>query len=150
MWNGGGGVVQLWGDGRNPLPFVLVEDVASALLAAMNAEGLEGESFNLASDPCMSALDYVAALEDVAGIKLQVFPTPIWRFYLCDILKWVVKILVKHPERRLPSYWDWETRTARATFDCTKAKRLLGWQPTQKRLEIIARGIRQPVEELLA
>ena len=27
------------------------------------------------------------------------------------MMKWVVKVAVRHPERRLPSYRDWESRT---------------------------------------
>ena len=46
-WNA---VCQIWGQGRNPLPLVLVEDVAQALVAASMPNGIEGESFNLVAD----------------------------------------------------------------------------------------------------
>jgi hypothetical protein len=40
-------------------------------------------------------------------------------------VKWVVKQMVRHPDQRRPSYRDWESRTQRAHYDCTKARRLL-------------------------
>ena len=43
-------VCQLWGRGETPLPLVLVEDVAAAMVAALDAPGIEGESFNLIAD----------------------------------------------------------------------------------------------------
>ena len=39
-------VCQFWGKGHTPLPLVLVQDVASALVTALDAPGIEGESFN--------------------------------------------------------------------------------------------------------
>ena len=140
MWNGTG-VVQLWGDGRNKLPFVLVEDVARGLIAGMEVQGIEGESFNLIAPPCLSGLEYVKAVEKATGVKMRVYPTPVWRFYLADMCKWVIKVLVRHPDRRRPSYRDWESRTARATFDCTATMRRLGWTPVGDREQLISLGI---------
>ncbi len=39
-----------WNDGRNPLPFVLAEDVAAAILLAARADGIEGRCYNLVGD----------------------------------------------------------------------------------------------------
>ncbi len=148
MWSGFG-VCQLWGDGKNKLPFVLVEDVAKALIAGIDVPGIEGESFNLIGDPQLSGLEYLDELQRFGGVRLQVFPTPIWRYYVHDLFKWVVKVLVRHPGRRLPSYWEWETRTAKAVFDCTKAKTRLGWRPVADRRTLIVRGIHCPYLESL-
>jgi hypothetical protein len=59
----------------------------------------------------------------------------------------VVKVLVRFPERRMPSYWDWESRTQRAHFDCTAAKATLGWQPVSERAELVRLGIEEPLRE---
>ena len=122
-------VCQLWGRGRNPLPLVLVEDVASALVAALDVPGIEGESFNLVAESGLTALDYLEALERSAGVEFQKIPTPPWKFYLADVAKWLVKRAIRHPDRRRPSYRDWETRTQRAHYDCSKARKLLNWDP---------------------
>lgn len=146
MWSGYG-VCQLWGDGRNKLPFVLVDDTVEALVAAMDVPEIEGEVFNLVGDPCLSAREFLHELERHAGIRLQIQPTPIWRYYAVDLFKWLVKVAVRHPNRPRPSYRNWETRTAKALFDCTKAKTVLDWKPCSDRSELIARGIHIPFDE---
>jgi len=145
-WNA---VCQLWGQGRTPLPFVLVEDVARALITALDAEGIEGESFNLVADTQLSALEYLQALEKYTGFEFQKIPTPPWKFYLLDLAKWVIKRAIRHPDHRLPSYRDWVTRTQRSHYDCSKARRRLNWNPTDARAEIIEKGIQLPASELL-
>ncbi len=139
-WNA---VCQIWGQGRNPLPFVLVEDVAQALVAAVDVAEIEGESFNLVAETDLTAFDYLKALEEHAGVSFQKFPTPLWKFYAVDLVKWAVKQMVRHPDKRRPSYRDWVSRTQRAHYDCTKARRLLNWNPVSDRDEIVRRGIQQ-------
>ena len=145
-WNA---VCQVWGRGRNPLPLVLVEDVARALVAALSTPGIEGESFNLVADTDLTAFDYLEALESYGRVSFQKFPTPPWRFYAADLTKWIVKKIVRHPDQRRPSYRDWETRTQRARFDCTKARKVLDWTPVCDRDELIRRGIHEPAFEFL-
>ena len=41
------GVCEVWGDGTNKLPLVLVQDVAAALVRCIQTEGIEGRSYNL-------------------------------------------------------------------------------------------------------
>ena len=146
-WNA---VCQVWGEGHNPLPFVLVEDVAQALVSALDVAGIEGESFNLVADSRLSALDYLHALEECNGGEFQKILTPPWKFYVVDVMKWMVKRAIRHSDRRRPSYRDWETRTQRAHYDCSKARKLLNWNPTDAQAEIIRRGIQLPAQEQLA
>ena len=146
-WNS---VCQVWGKGRNPLPLVLVEDVAQALVIAMDRPGIEGESFNLVANSGLSALDYLEALDECTGSKFQRILTPPWKFYLADVLKWMVKRAIRHPDRRKPSYRDWESRTQRAHYDCSKARKLLSWNPIDLQAEIVRRGIHVPAQEQLA
>ena len=141
-------ICQLWGEGRNPLPLVLAADVASALVAALDLRGIDGQSFNLIADAGLTARDYVAALENCTDVEFQKIPTPIWKFYLADLAKWLVKRAVRHPDRRRPSYRDWESRTQHARFDCAKARQILGWSPVDAREEMIRRGIEEPAMEL--
>jgi predicted dehydrogenase/nucleoside-diphosphate-sugar epimerase len=140
-------VCQMWGAGKNKLALVLVEDVAVGLIAAMEKPGIEGRSFNLVSEPCLSAEEYLDELDRVGGIKIQRHATPILRFYLTDLMKWMVKVAVGHKERRFPSYRDWESRTQGAVFDCTAARTTLGWEPVRSRDELARRGIREPLKE---
>jgi nucleoside-diphosphate-sugar epimerase/predicted dehydrogenase len=146
-WNS---VCQVWGQGSNPLPLVLVEDVASALVAGLTAQGIEGESFNLVADSTICARDYLSALEEGAGVSFQRIPTPPWKFYAIDLMKWAVKQAVRHPDRRRPSLRDWESRTQRARYDCSKARQRLNWRPVDDRHEVIRKGIHLPASEFLA
>jgi predicted dehydrogenase/nucleoside-diphosphate-sugar epimerase len=145
-WNA---VCQIWGKGRTPLPFVLVDDVVQALIAGMCTLGIEGQSFNLVANSDLSAVDYLKALESCSGVAFQKFPTPPWSFYATDMAKWVVKQLVRHPDQRKPSYRDWESRTQRAHYDCGKARRMLNWKPVDDRHEMIHRGIQLPAAEFM-
>jgi predicted dehydrogenase/nucleoside-diphosphate-sugar epimerase len=142
-------VCQIWGEGTNKLPLVLVEDVAHALIAAMEKPGIEGQSFNLVAEPCLSAQEYLDELDRAGEMRVERYATPIWRFYLRDMMKWAVKVAVGHPERQLPSYRDWESRTQRAQFDCTAAKTVLGWNPVSGRGEMVQRGIDEPLREIM-
>ena len=135
-------VCEVWGDGYNKLPLVLVSDVAAALLRGIQVASIEGQSYNLIDVPLLSARDYLEELQRLGGIKLTVLYRPIWRFYVSDLAKWAVKVAVGHPDRsRMPSYRDWESRTQQALFDCALARDQLGWAPASDRQRMIDEGI---------
>ena len=117
-------VCQVWGAGNNKLPLVLVEDVARGLIAAMDTPGIEGRVVQPGgASPCLSAQEYLDELDRAGGMRIQRHATPILRFYLLDMLKWVVKVAVRHPERRMPSYRDWESRTQQARSSIARRRR---------------------------
>jgi nucleoside-diphosphate-sugar epimerase len=145
-WNS---ICQIWGRGDHPLPLVLVQDVARALVTALDTAEIDGEAFNLVGDVKVSARDYLNSMEQCAGVSFQKLPVPPWRFYVVDLGKWMVKRLVRHPDQRRPSYRDWETRTQCARYDCTKARRLLNWSPVSDRDEFVRLGIQDPCAEFL-
>lgn len=145
------GVCEVWGDGRNHLPFVLVSDVASALVRGIQIQEIEGRSYNLVDIPLLTAREYLVELEKLAGIPLEVHYRSIWQLYLSDLVKWGVKLAVGHPDRiRIPSYWDWESRTQNAQFDCQRARKDLGWAPVSNRQRIVNEGIGGSLETWLA
>jgi nucleoside-diphosphate-sugar epimerase len=132
---------RLWGDGRTKLPLVLVDDVAEALALAVNAPGIEGQTFLLTDEPLLSAREYVAEVSAASTTSISATATPIWRFFVLDVAKEVVKHLVRHPNRRVPSYRDWDCRAHRARYDSAKTRRVLGWAPAGTREAMIKRGI---------
>jgi predicted dehydrogenase/nucleoside-diphosphate-sugar epimerase len=147
-WNGLG-VVELWGRGENPLPLVLVQDVAAAAVAALEKPQIEGRIYNLSSPSLLTAREYVRAIEGHAGVEIQTFAVPIWRHYLDDRLKWVVKKATRHPDgARTPNFRDWDCRSQQAIFDCSGACRDLDWKPTADRGELIRWGIHEPIDRL--
>lgn len=135
-------LVQTWGEGNNLLPLVLVDDVASGLVLAMETPGIEGRSYNLIDAPLMSARDYIAAVERLAGYRIETLTTPIWKYFLGDFVKWPIKRLVGHPDgARVPSYHDWESRTQKALFDCMRTREELGWAPISDAEKMLTLGV---------
>jgi len=149
MWFGES-VCLLWGRGKNRLPIILADDVARALVVARSADGVIGEVFNLVGERILTAREYISELEMAARLKIDVRPTSAWRFYTRDLAKWGAKCLIRYPERRLPSYRDWQTRAHLARFDCGKATRVLGWVPVADRDTLVEEGIVQPAREWLS
>jgi nucleoside-diphosphate-sugar epimerase/predicted dehydrogenase len=141
--------VQFWGDGNNKLPLVLVDDVADALVLALAKPGIEGQTFLLTDEPLLSSRDYVDTVSKVSGTKLRAEATPIWKFFLIDSLKEGAKNLIKHPNRKIPSYRDWDSRSHRARYDNTKTKEILGWKPTGSKEVLIEKGIVAAVKEFM-
>ena len=136
------GVCEVWGKGRNKLPIVLVTDVAAALMRGIQISGLEGRSYNLIDDPFLTAREYVDELQWRSEMVFRIYYRPIWRFYLTDVFRWLVKLGIRHPGRgRIPSYFDWESRTQKAHFDNSRARTELAWRPASNRQRILDEGI---------
>lgn len=117
-----------WNAGRNPLPFVLVGDVAQAILLAVGAEGIEGRCYNLVGDVRPSARDYLADLASAVGRPLRFHPQSATRLWATDLGKWLIKRAGGRAVP-LPSMREFASRGLMAPIDCTDAKRDLGWAP---------------------
>jgi nucleoside-diphosphate-sugar epimerase len=139
--------VQFWGDGNNKLPLVLVEDVASALVLALGKEGIAGQIFLLTDEPFLSGRDYVDIVSKESGTKLRAQGMQIWKFYMVDVFKEAAKNSIKHPNRKMPSYRDWDSRSHRARYDSSKTKEMLGWRPAGSREALIEKGVVLAVRE---
>ena len=142
-------VCRLYGDGNNPLPIVLVDDVADAMVKMMDAPGAVGQSYNLTADPCITANEYLDELERRAGIKLRRVPMNPVRSYVESIGKWAIKTMGRDPNAVMPSYVDWKGRTFASTFDASKAEQELGWQPVKDRATLVEIGIHGPADEFI-
>ncbi len=144
-------VVQTWGDGNNPLPLVLVDDVAKGFVLAMEAPGIEGQSYNFVDAPMLTTREYIAAMERLIDCRIDVHVTPIWKFFVADFLKWPIKRIVGHPDGvRMPSYSDWESRTQKAMFDCSRTRKELNWSPVSDPEKIVNEGLGRSLAGWLA
>jgi predicted dehydrogenase/nucleoside-diphosphate-sugar epimerase len=141
--------VQYWGSGDNKLPLVLVDDVADALVLGLDKPGIEGQAFLLTDGPLLSAREYVAEVSRLSGTRLRATPTPIWRFFVLDVAKEIVKNAIRHPNRKQPSHHDWACRQLAARFDNRRTCELLGWQPAGTREALVERGIAAAVRHYL-
>jgi nucleoside-diphosphate-sugar epimerase len=134
-----------WGTGKLPLPLVLADDCADALVAALAAEGIAGKSYNLAGDVRLTAREYVEAMAHRTGRDYRFHPTPLWWMWLQEYGKYLVKAVARRA-RQWPAFRDFASRSLRTTLDCSDAKRDLDWQPEADRARFLARifdGIRR-------
>lgn len=142
MWRGAT-ACKLWGDGRNIMPFVLVDDVADGLVLAMEKEGAEGRSFNLVGEPMLSARDYFEEIGKANKVKMRARPTPIWTYFIVDVVKyWLKRGLAKKSGITKPSFRDWKSRAQLSPYQNESAKKVLNWAPESDRNAFIERGIR--------
>ncbi len=130
-----------WNDGSNPLPFILVEDCASAIVGAMKAPGIDGKSYNLVGDQRPSARQYMQELSAALGRPVRFYPQSVLKLQLIEIGKWIIKRATGRRDAPFPSYRDLKSRGLVASFDTTDVKRDLGWLPIQDTQAFIQRGI---------
>jgi|GEM_PF-43636 len=130
-----------WNDGKNPLPFVLVEDVAEAIFSAMYADSVIGKSYNVVGEVCLSAREYINQLARVLGRPLKYHPQSLLKLHCLEIGKWLIKRGIGRKDASFPSYRDLKSRGLVSPFDGSDIKRDLKWTPTQDRAQFISQGI---------
>ena len=130
-----------WNAGRNPLPFVLVEDVADAIVRAATAPGIEGRCYNLVGDVRLTARDYTAELATALRRPLRYHPQSANFLWAEDTGKWLVKRATGRAVPA-PSVRDFLSRGMMAEFDVADAKRDLGWTPVADQARFVDRAIR--------
>ncbi|MGE3476593.1 MAG: NAD-dependent epimerase/dehydratase family protein [Rhodospirillaceae bacterium] len=128
-----------WNRGDNPLPLVLVDDVADAIVKAVSAPTAIGRAYNLVGDVRFNARAYMAALARATGRPLRYHPQAVWRLHLEDWGKWAIKRVVGRPAAK-PSLRDLRSRGLPAPFDCGIAKRDLNWTPENDPVVFIRRA----------
>lgn len=119
-----------WNMGNNPLPFVLVDDVADAVVSCIGRDDIAGRTYNLVGDVRWSARKYVAELAAGLDRPLMFHPQPTSVLFLIELAKWVVKRLSGKKQPR-PTLYDLKSRSLRATFDCQIEKKDFDWQPVE-------------------
>lgn len=130
-----------WNSGRNPLPFVLVEDCASAVFKAMTSPAAVGKAYNVVGDVRLSAREYMDELRLATGRPFRFYPQSVLKLQLIEIGKWVIKRLTGRKDAAFPSYRDLKSRGMVSRFDTSDIKGDLGWQPESDRQRFIERGI---------
>lgn len=130
-----------WGSGRNPLPFVLADDVADAIVAACFASTPLERAYNLVGDVRLSARAYIEELGKALERPLRFHPQSTLKLWLVETGKWMIKRAIGRKAPR-PTLHDFRSRTLVADFDCSDAKRDLGWIPEADHERFIERGIR--------
>jgi nucleoside-diphosphate-sugar epimerase len=127
-----------WGDGKNPMPFVLVQDVASGMVKALDAPGIEGMSFNLGGDVFLSARDYVRLLAERTGRNFRFYSRNLAWMYATGEAKAVLKWALRVPSEERQTYRDLKSSAMVGAIDNSNAKALLGWKPNES-LDVFVR-----------
>jgi predicted dehydrogenase/nucleoside-diphosphate-sugar epimerase len=139
-----------WNGGTNPLPFVLAEDVADAIIKVVDAAELPSRTYNLVGDVRPTAREFVGMLVNATGRPIAYHPQSVDWLYAAELFKWGVK-RATGKSVDVPSRRDLVSRGLSAQFDCSDAKRDLDWHPVADRPSFIARAVeihRTPFERL--
>ncbi len=118
-----------FGSGKTPLPCVLVDDVAQALLLAKDAPGIEGLTFNLAGDVRPSAEEFVSVLRERTRRNFRFYPRSIRGIWAGELSRYLIKKAVKKPDNRMVPFRDLSSGSLATQLDCSLAKQKLGWKP---------------------
>jgi predicted dehydrogenase/nucleoside-diphosphate-sugar epimerase len=129
-----------WNQGRNPLPFVLVDDVADAIVRAAGKSALSGFCLNLVGDVPMTGREYIYQLALVLGRPLRFHGQSPTKLYLAELAKWTLKRFAGGKVAP-PSYYDLCSRGCWARFDCSDAKAALNWTPVTDRALFVEKAI---------
>jgi nucleoside-diphosphate-sugar epimerase len=107
------------GDGLPLLHVVHVDDVADAMIAALDNEAAIGEAFTLAGTEAISYNGLVRACGHAAGIEPQVVH-----------IERALCLADRATRDRISNWNEWEIGSR--IFDLSKAKERLGWQPRRR------------------
>ena len=129
-----------WNAGNNPLPWVLVDDCARAIVASLSAPAAVGKAYNLVGDVRYPATDYLCKLAETIERPLHFVPSSPTGLWSVEMGKWLIKRLAGRKVGR-PCRRDILSRGLLATFDCSDAKRDLGWTPVSDPAEFDRQAI---------
>jgi len=129
-----------WNEGRNPLPFVLVEDVAAAISLSLAASAAEGRTYNLVGGVRPTAREYIGDLARALERPLRFHPKSPYALYCEEIGKWIIKRATGR-DVPPPSLRDLLSRGLKAEFDCADVIRDFGWKPVNDRDTFLNRAI---------
>jgi nucleoside-diphosphate-sugar epimerase len=140
-------VMMGWGDGTKKMPFVLVQDVASAMALALDAPGIEGKAFNLGGDVFLSAREYVQIVAERTRRNFRFVPSNLYSVALEIVFKACVKRLVSGKWSEYSHYHDIASSAMLTAIDNSQSKRLLGWKPNASLEVFIREAIDSHAEE---
>jgi predicted dehydrogenase/nucleoside-diphosphate-sugar epimerase len=133
-----------WGPGDTPLPLILVDDVADALVRAALHEGdeLHGRALNLAAHTGLTAREVVSEMRRVTGRDLHFHPRSLLGSQVMEIGKWIVKKVGRRPGALFPSWRDLKSRAMVPRLSCDVARDVLGWKPVEDRERFLDLAVR--------
>jgi predicted dehydrogenase/nucleoside-diphosphate-sugar epimerase len=133
-----------WTNGNNPLPFVLVDDCASAIVCALKAsDDVIGRTDNIVGPVRLTAREYFYELSRALERPLKFHGGALWRMQSVELAKWLIKRAGGN-NLPMPSARDLRSRGLRARFDTAGTERALDWNPVADRAVFLRNGVRAP------
>jgi nucleoside-diphosphate-sugar epimerase len=129
------------GSGLTPLPLVLVEDVAQALVLAKDAPHVDGRTFNLAGDVRPSAAEYITIVAERSKRNFRLAPQSALALQALRTLVWLGKAALGRKDNVWQTWHELQTIPQSAWIDCAAAKSLLGWRPVDDHGEFVRRAV---------
>ncbi len=117
-----------WSSGNVKLPFVLVDDVASATVACLDAKDIDGKCYNLVGDVCWTANEYMNALREETGRPFTYHAQSPRYITTIENLKILIK-RIAGKKQGFHNIRDFKSRAMYAPFNCSDAKVALNWHP---------------------
>ena len=120
--------VVVFGTGRIPLPLVLADNAVAALALAADTPGIGAETFNIVDDERLTQREYRQLLEQCNGGMPRVVHLPRAVYYGIGLAAELAAFARgKQPQA---TRYSIRSRLALVQLDCSKAKRVLRWQPS--------------------
>jgi nucleoside-diphosphate-sugar epimerase len=132
--------VVLFGDGGVSLPLTLIDNAVEALILAATVNDIAGQTFNIVDDDAITQRGYLELLRSCSGDLPHVLRLPLAAYYALGMLA-EVAARARHKEPETTRYRI-RCRLVRVAWNCSKAKRLLHWQPRVPLREGLATAFR--------
>lgn len=130
----------MFGDGRVPLQLTYVGNTVDALWLCATSPDAPGQTFTIIDDDLPTQREYVRRLAELTGRPLRITAIPRPAAYLIGLgVERAAGMMKRKPPttRRLLV-----GKTVKLSFDCSRARRVLGWTPRVQWDE----GLRRAVE----
>jgi nucleoside-diphosphate-sugar epimerase len=138
------GKIKLIGDGGNRLNVAHAANVAEAAIAAAESDAGAGEAFNCSNDGVLTQKQYFDLVAGAIGMPPVTRKVPYAVAYNAAFVMEVCGHLFRRRTPPLVTRYAVWLMGRKTFFDCSKARRVLGWEPTVTYTE----GIPQAVAEV--
>ena len=122
--------IKLIGDGNNRLNVVHAGNVAEATITAAESDVGAGEAFNCSNDGVLTQREYFNMVAQALGQPPVTRHVPYRVAYSAAFVLEVIGHLFRSLGPPLVTRYSVWLMGRRSFFDCSKARRVLGWQPT--------------------
>lgn len=118
----------MFGDGDIPVPLTFIDNAVDALILAATVGGIGGESFNIVDDDdVLTQQQYLDLYRQSTGVAPRVIKLPRLTYYMLGVFAELVA--AARQKEATTTRYRIRTRLRRVRWDCTKAHRMLQWQP---------------------